>query len=244
MREVKRGIDDYLLATDDRRAVPVVNLQCDLDHPTQTLADLMWLKERFPGGIAGKKIAVSWAYSPSYAKPLSVPQGLVMLLTRFGAQVTLAHPQGYRLMDAPLAHARQNAAASGGSFQVTDSMDQAFEQAQVVYPKSWGPYDLMLERVAANQAKDAARMKQIEQQALGQNAQFKDWICDERRMALTDQGRALYMHCLPADIGAEVTAGVMAKAVVDVAKEANKKLYVIMALLAVAKVKQLSERLA
>ncbi len=244
MRDVQRGIDDYLSATDDRRKVPVVNLQCDVDHPTQAMADLLWLRERFPGGLAGKKIAVSWAYSPSYAKPLSVPQGEITLLTRFGAHVTLAHPKGYRLMDVCLDHARKNAEASGGSFKVTESMDESFEDAHVVYPKSWGPYDLMLERVAANKARDAAKMKDIEQRALARNAQFKDWICDERRMAMTAASSALYLHCLPADIGAEVTKGVMERAVVDVAREANKKLYVVMALLAVAKVENLADRLA
>ncbi len=243
MREVKRGIDDYLAATDDKRKVPVVNLQCDIDHPTQTLADALWLHERFPDGLAGKKIAVSWAYSPSYAKPLSVPQGLIMLLTRFGADVTLAHPKGYRLMDECLRYAKENAVASGGSFKTVETMDAAFEGAHVVYPKSWGPYELMLERVAANRAKDTAKLKEIEQRALTQNAQFKDWICDERRMAKTDKGSALYMHCLPADIGAEVSRGVMQKAVVDVAREAQKKVYVIMALLAVAKVEDLADKL-
>jgi knotted carbamoyltransferase YgeW len=242
--EVKRGIDDYLAATADRRTVPVVNLQCDVDHPTQTLADLMWLRERFPEGLEGRKIAVSWAYSPSYAKPLSVPQGLILLLTRFGAEITLAHPPGYRLMDETLEIARRHAAASGGAFTVTDSMDPAFTGADAVYPKSWGPYDLMLERVAANQARDRARMADIEQRALAGNAQHRDWICDERRMALTRKGQALYLHCLPADIGAEVSPGVMERYRVEVAREANKKLYVIMALLAAAKVDALDRRLA
>jgi knotted carbamoyltransferase YgeW len=244
MREVKRGIDNYLEATNDRRRVPVVNLQCDVDHPTQTMADLLWIRERFPQGIAGRKIAVSWAYSPSYAKPLSVPQGLVMLLTRFGANVTLAHPDGYTLMDETLAHANANAKASGGSFRVTSSMDDAFEGADVVYPKSWGPYDLMLERVQANRAKDKAAMSDIETRALERNAKFKAWICDESRMAKTAGGDALYMHCLPADIGAEVSPGVMQKHVVNVAREANWKVYVIMALLASAKVNDLADRLA
>ncbi len=130
MRDVKRGIDDYLEATKDPRKVPVVNLQCDIDHPTQTLADLCWLRERFPEGLAGKKIAVSWAYSPSYAKPLSVPQGLVMLLTRFGANVTLAHPEGYPLMQKCLDSAKAHAAESGGSFRVVESMDEAFARCR------------------------------------------------------------------------------------------------------------------
>lgn len=244
MRDVKKGIDDYLAATRDPRKVPVVNLQCDVDHPTQTLADLCWLRESFPEGLAGKKVAVSWAYSPSYAKPLSVPQGLVMLLTRFGAHVTLAHPEGYRLMEPCLESARRHASESGGSFRTTGSMDEAFEGAVAVYPKSWGPYDLMLERVDANRKRDAKRMTEIEQAALARNAGHKDWICDERRMGLTKGGDALYMHCLPADIGAEVSPGVMAKHTVNVAREANWKVHVIMALLATAKVPKLADALA
>jgi knotted carbamoyltransferase YgeW len=240
MRDVKRGIDDYLAATGDRRSVPVVNLQCDVDHPTQTLADLLWLRESL-GDLAGKRIAVSWAYSPSYAKPLSVPQGLITLLTRFGAHVSLAHPEGYLLLDEPMAWARRNAELSGGSFRVVDSMDEAFAGAHAVYPKSWGPYALMLERVEAHRTGNQPRMAEIEAEALARNARHRDWICDERRMALT--AGALYMHCLPADIGAEVTPGVMERFRVAVARQANKKLYVIMAALAAAKLEALEARL-
>ncbi len=242
MRELKAGIDAYLEHTGDARKVPVVNLQCDIDHPTQCLADALWLREHFKGGIAGKKIAVSWAYSPSYAKPLSVPQGLAMLLPRLGAHVRLAHPPGYRLLDDCLTAARDGAERSGGSFEVVDDMDAAFTDADVVYPKSWGPHALMLDRVAANRAGDTEGMARIEQQCLAQNAQHTDWICDERRMGLTARGDALYMHCLPADIGDEVTPGVMDRHRHNVAREANKKVYVIMALLAGAKVPDLVRR--
>jgi knotted carbamoyltransferase YgeW len=240
MREVKQGIDAYLAATQDTRVVPIVNLQCDVDHPTQTLADLLWLRERL-GDLAGKRIAVSWAYSPSYAKPLSVPQGLITLLTRFGAHVTLAQPPGYRLMDEPMAAAAANAMAAEGSFRTVSSMDEAFAGADAVYPKSWGPWDLMQERVAANRDGDEAALADIERRALERNAAHRDWICDERRMGLTRD--ALYLHCLPADIGAEVSLGVMGRFRLDVAREANKKLYVIMALLAAAKVGDLASRL-
>lgn len=243
MAAVKKGIDDYLAATRNPRKVPIVNLQCDIDHPTQTLADLMWLREYFPDGLKDKKIAVSWAYSPSYAKPLSVPQGLAMLLTRYGAEVVLAHPQGYRLMDDPLETAKRHAAESGGSFRIASSMDDAFTGADAVYPKSWGPYDLMLERVAANRSRDKAKMADIERRALERNAAHHDWICDERRMGLTKNGKALYLHCLPADIGDEVSPGVMDLHRVNVAREANKKLYAVMALLAVAKVPELAAKL-
>ncbi len=238
LHEIKRGIDDFLAASDDKRAVPVVNLQCDFDHPTQTLADLAWLKERY-GDLRGKKIAVSWAYSPSYAKPLSVPQGLIMLLTRYGAEVTLAHPEGYTLMDECLSAAKDNSAKSGGAFRVVHSMDDAFAGADIVYPKSWGPMDLMRERVGAG----AEAMADIERRALERNAKHREWICNEERMGKTNGGSALYMHCLPADIGAEVSEGVMQRARIDVAREARKKVYVIMAALAAAKVPELSRRL-
>ncbi|MEI7547894.1 MAG: knotted carbamoyltransferase YgeW, partial [Actinomycetota bacterium] len=199
MADVLRGISDYLRAADDNRVVPVVNLQCDIDHPTQSLADLLWLREHFGGepstALAGKRITMSWAYSPSYAKPLSVPQGIVSLLTRFGAHVTLAHPAGYDLLPEPMAWAAEGATQSGGSFRVVHDMDEAFAGADAVYPKSWGPLALMTERVAANRAGDGAAMKDIERRALENNAAHRDWICDERRMSLTGRhgsGDALY----------------------------------------------------
>ncbi len=243
MRDVRRGIDDYLGATEDSRKVPVVNLQCDVDHPTQTMSDLIWLQENFPDGLAGKRIAVSWAYSPSYAKPLSVPQGLITLLSRFGAHLTLAHPAGYELLPQCVDAAHANAATHGGSFEITDNMNAAFEGADVVYPKSWGPMELMMERVAANREGDAATLADIERRSLIQNREHVDWICNEHRMSLTAGGKALYMHCLPADIGDEVSASVMDRYKVHVAREANWKVYVIMALLAGAKVPDLAHRL-
>ncbi len=241
IRDVKAGIDEYLAATDDPRQVPVVNLQCDVDHPTQTLADLLWLEDCFDD-LSGRQVTVSWAYSPSYAKPLSVPQGLVTLLTRFGAHVTLAHPPGYQLTAETLDAAAANA-AGGGSFRVVDDMDEAFSGAEVVYPKSWGAHDLMLARVAANAEGDRDELARIERQALDRNAEHTDWICDERRMGLTAGGEARYLHCLPADIGAEVSPGVMERFKVDVARQANWKVYVVMALLATAKVPDLAATL-
>ena len=221
MRGVKAGIDAYLRENGEKRVVPIINLQCDIDHPTQTLADLAYLRERFPEGLEGKTIAVSWAYSPSYAKPLSVPQGLITLLPRFGMKVRLAHPPGYDLMPECVEYAKES-----GNFTQVSSMDEAFDGADIVYPKSWGPYDLMLERKTGD-------MKTIEKRMLERNAQHKDWICDERRMKRTRD--ALYMHCLPADIGAEVAPEVLERFRFSLAREANKKVYVIMALLALAK---------
>jgi knotted carbamoyltransferase YgeW len=126
----------------------VLNLQCDLDHPTQSMADLAHLAHHFGGveRLQGKKLVMSWAHSPSYGKPLSVPQGIVALMTRFGMDVVLAHPEGYELEAGPLEAAQGFAAKSGGRFRVTHAMDEAFEGADVVYPKSWAPGWIMRER--------------------------------------------------------------------------------------------------
>ncbi len=195
----------YMRAVAQATDVPVINLQCDLDHPTQTLADLMTIRERFGPDLRGRKIVVSWAYAPSYAKPLSVPQGLITLLTRVGMDVVLVHPPEYRLMDKPMRDAGKNAEAAGTRFDVTDDMDAAFAGADVVYPKSWGAYDLMIQR---RDAKSDREIQRIEKECLALNAGYKGWICDERRMKLA-RPQAVYMHCLPADRGNEVTDAVI-----------------------------------
>ena len=126
----------------------LVNLQCDIDHPTQCMADMLHIIHEFGGteNLKGKKIAMSWAYSPSYGKPLSVPQGVIGLMTRFGMDVVLAHPEGYDVMPEVEEVARKNAAATGGSFTKTNSMAEAFKNADIVYPKSWAPFGAMEKR--------------------------------------------------------------------------------------------------
>ena len=99
------------------------------------------------------------------------------------------------------------------------------------------------ERVEANRAGDQARMRDIERRALERNREHADWICDAARMSRTREGRGLYLHCLPADIGAEVSREVFDAARVDLAREANKKLYAIMAVLAASKEARLVDRL-
>jgi N-acetylornithine carbamoyltransferase len=215
--EGNRFIRDLAQATD----VPVINMQCDIDHPTQTLADLMTIREVFGDDLRGRKLAVSWAYSPSYAKPLSVPQGLITLMTRFGMDVTLAHPPEYGLLKSTLESARKNAEAAGTRFEVVDRMESAFSGADIVYPKSWGPHDLMLQR------RDAAgeeQMHVIEEQCLALNARYKQWICDSEKMKLTRHS-AIYMHCLPADRGAEVTDEVIDGTQSVVFQEAENRLH-------------------
>ena len=188
----------------------LVNLQSDLDHPTQSMADLLHLTHEL-GGVAnlrGRKLAMTWAYSPSYGKPLSVPQGMVALMTRFGMDVVLAHPPGYDLMAEPREVATAAAAASGGSFTVTDSLADAVGDADVVCAKSWGPFDAMVERTALHDAGDADGIRAVERRLLGQNAEHRGWTVTAELMRTTRHGRALYLHPLPADItGVSCPAG-------------------------------------
>ncbi len=172
--------------------IPVINLQCDVDHPTQTLADLMTLRERRGENLRGLRVAMTWAFTESYAKPLSVPQGIVTLFPRFGIDVVLAYPPGFELMPEVMERAEAAAHAAGASLTVAHDMDEAFAGADAVYPKSWGRLDAFAGGGAP--AADASG--------------HRDWICDERRLKLAKPD-ALYLHCLPADRGHEVADAVI-----------------------------------
>ncbi|TFH03002.1 MAG: ornithine carbamoyltransferase [Calditrichales bacterium] len=198
----------YMREVAQHANVPVINMQCDVDHPCQTLADLMTIREIFGNDLRGRKIAVSWAYAPSYAKPMSVPQGLITLMTRFGMEVTLAHPPEYKLMDKTVKKARELAAQNGSKFEIVDSMDAAFENADIVYPKSWGIESLF------HQPEESLKIAK----------NYKNWICDEEKMKLAKK-EAVYMHCLPADRGNEVTDAVIDGPQSVVYQEAENRLH-------------------
>lgn len=223
----------------------LVNLQCDIDHPTQCMADMLHIIHTFGGAehLKGKKIAMTWAYSPSYGKPLSVPQGVIGLMTRFGMDVVLAHPEGYEVMPEVEAVARKNAGASGGSFSKTHSMAEAFQEADIVYPKSWAPFAAMERRTKLYAQGDAEGIKALEKELLAQNARHKDWCCTEELMRTTRDGKALYLHCLPADINGvscvdgEVEASVFDRYRTPLYKQASFKPYIIAAMIFLAKVK-------
>lgn len=231
MREVGDALDDGFKNGVLQQRPGIVNLQCDIDHPTQSMADLLHLKHYFGSleNLKGKKIAMTWAYSPSYGKPLSVPQGIIGLMTRFGMKVELAYPEGYGLIPDVIEVAKKNAKASGGSFKVVNSMDTAFKNADIVYPKSWAPYTVMERRTELLTKNDSDGLKALEKECLANNAKFKNWECTEDKMKLTKNGSALYMHCLPADItdvsckAGEVSASVFEKYRIETYKEASYK---------------------
>lgn len=237
---VKQGHEDGIL----EQKPTLVNLQCDIDHPTQTMADMLHLINHFGGSenLKGKKIAMTWAYSPSYGKPLSVPQGIIGLMTRMGMDVVLAHPKGYEIMSDIEDIAKENAAKSGGKFTKTNSMEDAFKDADIVYPKSWAPYVAMEKRTNLYGKGDFAGIEKLEKELLEHNKEHMDWQCTEEMMKLTKNKEALYMHCLPADITGvscetgEVAASVFDRYRIPLYKQASYKPYIIAAMILLSQV--------
>jgi len=239
MLEVAKALDDGF----KKKVLPcrpaVVNLQCDIDHPTQSMSDLLHLKKHFGSleNLRGKKIAMTWAYSPSYGKPLSVPQGIIGLMTRYGMHVELAHPEGYDLLPEVMNIAFNNALESGGSFSVSKNMNTAFKNADIVYPKSWAPFSVMKKRTELLLKSDTEGLKKLEKECLENNAKYKNWECNKDKMKLTKNGNALYMHCLPADISGvscsegEVEKSVFEKYRIQTYQEAGYKPYIISAMI-------------
>ena len=172
--------------------VPVLNMQCEIYHPFQCLADLMTIWEKKGRDLRKKKMVVSWAYASSYSKPISVPQSLVLQMPRFGCDVVLAHPPEFKLMPEVMDQARAEAKKAGVGFDVVTDMDEAFKDADIVYAKSWGPLVTTT---------DLDKGKAI-------TDKYSDWITNEKRMKLAKDD-AIYMHPLPADRNIEVTDGVI-----------------------------------
>ena len=185
----------YINFVAEASRVPVLNMQCEIYHPFQCLADLMTIMEKKGRDLRKKKMVVSWAYASSYLKPMSVPQSLILQMPRFGMDVVLAHPPEFNLMPDIVAQAEEQARKYKTGFEVIsdpDGMTRAVEGADIVYAKSWGP--LMV-------TDDPDEGKRIQDQ-------YKHWITDSKLMALADDD-AIYMHPLPADRDIEVTSEVM-----------------------------------
>ncbi len=199
----------YIREVADASRVPVLNMQCDVYHPFQILADLMTIMERFGRDLRGRTMNVSWAYAASYQKPISVPQSLILLMSRFGMNLRLTHPPEYRLMPDVLQQAQDNVRRHGGSLELSDDFDAGFREADILYPKSWGAL------LTTDDDGESARI----------GRQYTDWITDGRRMALARE-HAVYMHCLPADRNIEVTDEVIDGPQSIVYDEAENRLHV------------------
>jgi ornithine carbamoyltransferase len=204
----------YLRWTAEASRVPVLNMQCETYHPFQVLADLLTVIEK-KGDPRGKTITVSWAYAASYQKPMSVPQSLILLMTRFGMNVRLVHPPEFKLMPDVVEQARDNARRHHGSLELMDDFEAGITGTDVVYAKSWG---------AMNTTTDDQEGAEIINK-------YSDWIADERRMELASED-AVYMHPLPADRNVEVTDGVIDGPQSVVFDEAENRLHVQKAVMA------------
>ncbi len=216
IRDCRTGIGQkYLYEMAQHADAPIMSMQEDVDHPCQAMADLMTLMELFGRNLQGRKFVISWAYGPKYVRPLSVPQSLVWLMPRFGMDVTLAYPEGYHLMPEVMAAARKNAQESGVTLTETHDMDAAFEDADFLYPKSWGPIMVTEEEAAveAMAAKNAA------------------WCVTPEKMKLAKK-HAVYMHCMPVDRGHEATDEVIDSPQSVIYMQAENRLHIQKALMA------------
>lgn len=215
IRNVDWGIGNrYMREVAEASRVPVLNMQCDLFHPHQILADLLTMREK-KGDLRGRTLTVSWAYAASYQKPMSVPIDLALAGTRFGMNVRLVHPPEYRLVPEFVDQAAENARLSRGSLELMDDFDAGFRGSDIVYAKSWGPL------LVARNDEDGA--------AIG--AKYTDWITDERRMALAAPD-SIFMHPLPADRNIEVADAVIDGPQSVVYDEAENRLHVQKAVMA------------
>jgi ornithine carbamoyltransferase len=179
--------------------VPVMNLQCDLYHPFQALADLLTMKEKFGGKLGRLKVSVIWAYAESHKKPISVPVSQVLLFPRFGMDVTLAHPKGWELPDWVIAKAKANAERHGGTLTVTDDEAAAYKGAHVVIPKNWGNW---VNDQTGNAPSGAVKVVDDALKA------HRSWKCTEEKIGAADKD-VIYMHALPADRSNEVEDSVI-----------------------------------
>ncbi len=216
IRHVDWGIGNkYLNEVAKHSRVPVLNMQCDIYHPFQILADLMTIIEKKGRDLRRKKMVVSWAYAASYQKPMSVPQSLILQMPRFGMDVVLAHPPEFRLMPHIMDQAQAEARRAGVGFEIVDDMDAAFKDADIVYAKSWGA---MVETTDEKKGADIIK-------------RYSSWITDERRMGLA-KSDAIYMHPLPADRNIEVTDQVIDGQHSVVYDEAENRMHVQKAVMA------------
>ncbi len=207
--------NDYIREVAEHASIPVISMQCDVYHPCQILADMLTIRERFGTDTKGLKLGVAWTSAPNYVRPLSVPQSLILMMPRFGIDVTLACPPEFRLMPEIEAQAQANAEEGGARFEITDSFEDAFTDANIVVPKSWGP--LMT--------------TQDTEEGLALIEKYPTWRCGAEHMAVGADD-LIYMHPLPADRGREVTNEVIDGPQSVVYDEAENRLHVQKALMA------------
>lgn len=198
IRTTVKGGQEYMRKIAAHSKIPVYNMQCDIWHPTQSLADIVTIREKFGQDLRRKKFVISWTSAPNYIRPLSMANSLVSLMPRFGMDVVLAHPKGFELDDIALQYARENADRYGGTFTIVNDMDEACKDADVIYAKGWGPVNTTGDGSTPESLKAGLEM-------INNNP---GWVVTKEKMALAKKN-AIYMHCMPADRDIEVTSEVM-----------------------------------
>ena len=193
-------------------SVPIINLESAMHHPCQALADMLTIREKL--GSGRKRVVLTWAWHPK-ALPMAVPNSFALAAAQMGHDLVIAHPRGYDLDQELLESSVQFAAAAGGNLEITDDIDVAFAGAEVIYAKSWGSkqfYGKTDEDIAAR-------------------AQYRGkWIVDEDKMSKTKG--AIFMHCLPVRRNVIVTDGVIDSAASVVIDQAENRLHVQKAIMA------------
>src|ERR1041385_3521426 len=204
--------DPVLNAFAKYASVPIINLESAMHHPCQSLADMMTIREKL--GAGRKRVVLTWAWHPK-PLPMAVPNSFALAAAQMGHDLVIAHPAGYELDEELMETSRQIAAAAGGSLEVTNDIDTAFEGAEVIYAKSWGA-----KQFYGNTDQDLATRAPYRSQ----------WIVDEDKMARTND--AIFMHCLPVRRNVIVTDGVIDSPSSAVVDEAENRLHVQKAILA------------
>lgn len=217
----------------------IINLQCYKDYPTQSMADALFLRKLYdsPSELRKKKLVVTWAYSPNYDNLLAVPQSTITMMTRFGMHVELCHPEGYDLSPEAIKVAKRMAKYSGGTFNISHSMDDALKDADIVYPKSWIPYKVMEKHIELVKTADNKQLEQLKSNHLEDSLKYKDWEYNELKEKLTKDANALCMTSLPTYIsGLSCKSGEISKGIFDkfkntAFKQAAYKPYIIAAMM-------------
>jgi len=204
--------DPILSAFEKYASVPIINLESAMHHPCQSLADMFTIREKF--GAKKKKVLLTWAWHPK-PLPMAVPNSFALAAVQFGHDLRIAHPQGYELDDKLIYEIEIQAKESGGSLEVVNDVESAFDEVEVVYAKSWGSKNFY-----GDAEKDLAFRAKLR----------SDWIVDEAKMQKTRD--AIFMHCLPVRRNVIVTDEVIDSKNSVVIDEAENRLHVQKAVMA------------
>lgn len=191
--------------------VPIINLESAMHHPCQAMADMMTIREK--AGTGKKRVLLTWAWHPK-PLPMAVPNSFALAAAQFGHDLTIANPKGYELDDEILNRIETESTQNGGSVSLCDDIDAGFENAEIVYAKSWGAKGFY-----GNAEGDIHQRGPLREK----------WIVNETKMSRTDD--AIFMHCLPVRRNVVVTDAVFDSKHSVVIDQAENRLHIQKAIL-------------